>query len=1044
MAAISIIGFRGEVPRLSPHLLPNSCAQLAVNCKMLDGDAVPLTSAQRVQTFPAGPVKSIFWLANQVWLRWNAIVTVARSQILDDTTSRIYYTFDDGSGPPRVTNLALAKGVPVGDVSTDTFVIAAIGVNQNVPVNDYGFIPGQPIFISDGTNSLTGQVSAVPGTAYSTNGFQTIRVITTSTAFAGATMAKGATISVNPPISVMFPLASFKLGSPAPLNAPSVDYSYSQLQVVNLDPCNALSTAAVSDATTAAFVLVAVGSTQTVSISNGTQFTVGDEVYILGSGDNIAGRVTAIASNDLTVQTVQIIVGTAGDTIAIGAMVTVSAYTVVPPTSNGSVTLDTSFGNPASSFKLNNINAQDTPMYIYKDFQGGESPPSTLQFDFNIKYVQQPSAFTLVLEAITGASSGGTGNVAEINTATISLTTTTSNFVAAAVNSPQTFPVASAAGLSLGQSIVIDDTATAIQATITLIAGLSVTATTTVILAGTAGSTIVSGAFVGLASTFVTMTQQDSWAGLQYGADNIRFSGMLYNTWYCCQVIYLGEIAGGFNYRVRVLDGATRTTVQFTSDYTQTLGPKGTFAGWNTSTLQNVLGTAHIDNLGVQDFVPAASAVETEYVFTYVTQLGMESAPSPVSNVIVTSDALSKIVTLPPVPGTGETAAYGATFLSDYGIIGRRLYRAATSSEGTSFLLVADETVLPVGVNTYTDTLTDAELGVVLPSDGWELPPVNGKSIISLPNGMTALISNNQVCISPIGFAHTFPENTIGGATYRYPTDTPGVALGNIDSTLIALTQGFPYISSGLDPTTFGMGKLEKSYGCVSARSRVYLRQFGVVYASYTGIMAINGAGLRNLTQAYFDQDAWDFVNPSSIVASTKDDRVFGFCLCLDGTRRGFVFDPKEEGQAWTWFDLSANLDWNQDPAEGYFIDDISGNTYMVRGPALDSRLEIFDATAGSLSPQYLVQTWQSKIFRQPMTTAMNYARVKPRSGYNPNTAPLTFTYYQDGTLVTTQTVLNRQAFALGSYSGEDVVVQIKGAWPCEEISAAEDVEQLS
>lgn len=1033
------------MPRLAPHLLPNECASLAINCKLLNGDIVPLTAESEVlPRLAGGPWKSIFWLNNQYWLRWNAIVTVARSQILDDTTGRIYYTFDDGSGPPMVTNIALATA-QASDVTTNTFVIATVGSTQNVPVNDYGFVVGQTVTITDGTHSLTGTVAAVDGTNDGA-GWKTVSITNTATANAGATMAVGAAVVATTPATQLYPLVSFKLGVPAPLNAPSVDYDYTQLLITNFDPCTVLSTSSLSDVTTANFTIAAVGNPQTVAVNNAGQFFIGQIVTVTDGANNIQGQITAIASPNLTLKTTVIVAGVAGNTMSAPASVTVDAYTTSTTSADGSVTVDGGVGNPSPSFKLQRgaTTNYQTVVYIYKDFGALDTPVSALQFDFQID--EPVGVYSAYLNAIVGANSNGQGNFfAIVPDTSVTSGLLLSGFTIAAVGLTQTISIAGS--FSIGQSVAVSDGTSKIYGLITNISGSNLTVQTTSIPFGTAGGSMGTPGLIVVPVMRLASGTVTSWNELT-NVFNSSVVPVVPGQFYTAKIFYFGEFSTGFLYQFNLYSGGTGGSLGtqiFKQQFTSSIGPQGTYCGW---TLYNrsvnpgapEIESAHIDNLGAQAFIAEGGSIETGYVFTYVNQLGMESAPSPISNLFITADGLNKIITFPPIPGTGETTLYGSNFLNDYAIVGRRLYRSASSANGTSELLVADETVLNLGTNTFTDTLTDAELGVALPSDGWELPPTNAKSIISLPNGMTALISNNQICISPIGIAHAFPENSEGAATYRYPTDTPGVALGNIDSTLIALTQGFPYISSGVDPTSFSMGKLEKSYGCVSGRSRAYLRQFGVIYASTTGIMSIAGAGLRNLTQAYYDQDSWDFVNPSSIVATVRDDRYIGYCLAIDGTVRGFIFDPKEEGQAWSWFDLSANLDWNQVPADGYYTDDTTGTLYMIRG----SELDIFDATAGTLAPDYLEMLWQSKVFQQQASSAMNYGCVRPVSGYNPAVAPLTFTYTVDGTTVTQRTMNNRNAFTVGGFEGEDLTVQVSGKWGVKSIDLAQDVEELS
>lgn len=75
-------------------------------------------------------------------------------------------------------------------------------------------------------------------------------------------------------------------------------------------------------------------------------------------------------------------------------------------------------------------------------------------------------------------------------------TVTTGTFTIAAVGSPQTFPVASTTALAVNQFIYVTDGVNTITAQITAIAGLNVTATTTLINGGLAGNTMASGAVV--------------------------------------------------------------------------------------------------------------------------------------------------------------------------------------------------------------------------------------------------------------------------------------------------------------------------------------------------------------------------------------------------------------------------------------------------------------------------------------------------------------------------------------------------------------------
>lgn len=109
MPTFRIQGFGGEIPRLSPHLLPDNAAQVASNLKLYSGDIRPVfgplfTASLNGVSNP----RSLYRLrapAGSLWLAWARDVDAVPGPIAGDTTGRTYYT---GDGEPRVTNFALA------------------------------------------------------------------------------------------------------------------------------------------------------------------------------------------------------------------------------------------------------------------------------------------------------------------------------------------------------------------------------------------------------------------------------------------------------------------------------------------------------------------------------------------------------------------------------------------------------------------------------------------------------------------------------------------------------------------------------------------------------------------------------------------------------------------------------------------------------------------------------------------------------------------------------------------------------------------------
>ena len=293
--------------------------------------------------------------------------------------------------------------------------------------------------------------------------------------------------------------------------------------------------------------------------------------------------------------------------------------------------------------------------------------------------------------------------------------------------------------------------------------------------------------------------------------------------------------------------------------------------------------TLNYDNFHVQaagSLGTQITNIATSYVYTFVNDLGEESAPSLPSSIILRPDGVSVAVTTP----TGEPTGISG----NYFITTKRIYRAATGSTGTAFRFVAE---IPLSQATYTDTLTDSELGEVLPSDIWALPPSDLRGILALPNGVMVGFRENQLCFSAQNFPHAWPVE------YRLNTDTAIVGIGNIDTTVVIGTQSFLYIASGIDPANYSMSKFEVPHAASSKRSFAYITGLGVVFSGPQGLMVVQGIGqAKNLTEEVFTLRQWEALDPTSIFSVAHDDIYFMFwnngiesgCYAVDLRPSGF------------------------------------------------------------------------------------------------------------------------------------------------------------
>jgi hypothetical protein len=266
------------------------------------------------------------------------------------------------------------------------------------------------------------------------------------------------------------------------------------------------------------------------------------------------------------------------------------------------------------------------------------------------------------------------------------------------------------------------------------------------------------------------------------------------------------------------------------------------------------LDNIHVQAAGSTGYNPVNTA--TAYVYTYVNDQSEESAPSFASVDVLRPAGIAITVSSPTDTPTGID--------SSWHIETKRIYRTVSGSTGNIFRFVAE---IPLAQQDYVDSIPDTELGDELESEGWDLPPVDLRGMLALPNSTMAGFSGNQLCMSAPNRPHAWP------VANRYTVDTNVVAIGNIDTTVVLGTEAFPYLAIGTDPAAYGMTKLEVPQACVAKRSLAYLTGFGVVFASPDGLIAIAGNGnVQNLTSGVFTRKQWQALVPESILGVAHDD----------------------------------------------------------------------------------------------------------------------------------------------------------------------------
>ncbi len=518
------------------------------------------------------------------------------------------------------------------------------------------------------------------------------------------------------------------------------------------------------------------------------------------------------------------------------------------------------------------------------------------------------------------------------------------------------------------------------------------------------------------------------WTG--YGSAAVVSAAVVLSnaTWYTVDVQIVLNADNTYSVTAQVSNGSAQLAA-VNATMLLTLGDYCGFVNQTTAgAVGNWIDNIHAQASGSTGYTPTNLA--TSYVFTFVNDLAQESAPSLPSSTILRPDGISVTVTTATAVPSGVSA--------DYGITTKRIYRAVSGSSGTAYQFVAE---IPLGTADYVDVLTDAELGEVLPSELWALPPDDLEGILALPNGVMAGFSKNQLCLSAQNHPHAWPVE------YRLNTDTQIVGIGNVDTTVVIGTESFVYVASGNDPAAYSMSKTEVPYACSSKRSVAYLTGVGVVFAGPDGLMAVAGVGqVRNLTEPAFTRDQWQALKPSSMRAVAHNDI---YWLFYDtGTVKGcYAIDMKQTGFGIVEMAFHASAAY-VDPVEDKMylvLDEVDEptDTYLplpANPPAYANGTTVYEFEGAA--SEKMVYRYRSKLWLLDHPSYLSIAQVKAEDFDN-----LLVRFYADGDQIHEETVAGEAEFTLPAAGGGDgyttFEIELLGTSTVRVVQAADDVNEL-
>lgn len=334
------------------------------------------------------------------------------------------------------------------------------------------------------------------------------------------------------------------------------------------------------------------------------------------------------------------------------------------------------------------------------------------------------------------------------------------------------------------------------------------------------------------------------------------------------------------------------------------------------------------------------------YAYTFVTDYDEESEPCPISNEVAWQSGIT--VTL-----SGIAAAPAGRAITK-----QRFYRSQSSSQsGTDLFFLAERAASAAN---WVDTFAPDQFAEVLPSRDWTPPPADLTGLIALPNGMMAAFSGKQLCFCEPFRPHAWPDK------YKLTSPYAIVALGAYGTTVVAGTEGYPFVASGNAPESMVEERIEINLPCVSARGMVDLG-YSVAYPSNDGLVVVSSGGAQVLTNNLFTRPDWQRLSPTTLVAAQFTGRYFASFEHADlnaEVSRGTVI-----------IDLTGEQPFvmrGQVKADAFFYDLPTSRLFYLLGT------EVFEWDAPGQQNEPM--TWRSKKMVMPAPVSMGAILVESGS----------------------------------------------------------------
>jgi len=275
----------------------------------------------------------------------------------------------------------------------------------------------------------------------------------------------------------------------------------------------------------------------------------------------------------------------------------------------------------------------------------------------------------------------------------------------------------------------------------------------------------------------------------------------------------------------------------------------------NNIAMSAVVGGAGVANGDVIQFTTQSET--RAYIYTYVSQYGEEGPPSAAT--VATGATTGTWVVSIPRPATADLTGRSITTGAHW-----RLYRTVTDTSGNAtYYQVTEVPVNYSGTTTINDSAPDSVIAsnLELSTIGYSPPPAGLQGVVMMANGIAAGFTNSrEVWFSAAYQLHAWP------AQYALTVDYPIVGLTANGTSLNIMTEGSPFIATGVTPDTMTIGKVTANEPCISRGSIVSAGE-GAYYASPNGVQLLNTGGTTNITQYIWEKEFHYTMQPQNWVS---------------------------------------------------------------------------------------------------------------------------------------------------------------------------------